>query len=264
MTSHDVVSRLRRILKIRQIGHSGTLDPQASGVLFVFVGKATKCLQFLEDTDKEYIAGLQLGISTTTEDIWGDITEQVEVSEQPDFSELIPKFIGKQKQLPPMVSSIKVNGKKLYEYARAGIEVERPLRDVEVYSFEEVSKSDLTFKIACSSGTYVRSLLRDLCISAGTIGCMNSLVRTRVGRFTLDDCVSLKDVEEGNYQLHDILEVLDHFEQHTFTPMKTVIDGKPIAVESDKDSILIVEDHQAMAVMERRDDGLYYMKRGLW
>ena len=126
MTSHDVVSKLRRILKTRKIGHSGTLDPQATGVLFVMVGKATKILPFLEDIDKEYIAEMKLGISTLSDDIFYPVLETKEIQPIEDFDALLQSFKGKQKQLPPMISSIKVNGKKLYEYARNNEEVERP------------------------------------------------------------------------------------------------------------------------------------------
>ena len=128
MTSHDVVNKLRRILHTKKIGHSGTLDPQATGVLLVLIGKACKVLPYLEDTDKEYIAKLQLGKKTLSDDIWGEVLDEKPIQEIENFSEVLQHFQGKIKQVPPMISSVRVNGKKLYEYARNHIEVQRPIR----------------------------------------------------------------------------------------------------------------------------------------
>ena len=160
MTSHDVVNALRRILHEKKIGHSGTLDPQAQGVLLVLIGKACKVLPYLADTDKEYVAQLQLGVRTLSDDCWGEILEQREVVPIKDFSALCREFVGEQEQVPPIISSIKVNGKKLYEYARAKEEIELPKRTVNIHEIEVLDEQNLSFRVACSSGTYVRALCR--------------------------------------------------------------------------------------------------------
>ena len=162
MTSHDVVNRLRKILHERRIGHSGTLDPQARGVLLVLIGKACKILPFLADTDKEYIAQLQLGKRTLSDDIWGEVLEEREIRPIEDLSALCAGFQGEIQQKPPLVSSIKVNGRKLYEYARNNENVEVPMRTVHVYEIEGLDARSLTCRVACSSGTYVRSLCRGM------------------------------------------------------------------------------------------------------
>ena len=178
MTSHDVVNRLRRILHIKRIGHSGTLDPDATGVLLVLIGKACKVLPFLPDTDKEYIATMVLGQRTLSDDIWGEVLETKEVTPITNFQALCDRFVGTQQQLPPMISSVRVNGRKLYEYARAHEEVERPLRTIDVYEMEALDEQALKFRVFCSSGTYVRSLCRDMAEASGNLGCLSSLVRS--------------------------------------------------------------------------------------
>ena len=204
MTSHDVVARLRRILHTTKIGHSGTLDPNATGVLLVLIGKACKALPFLEDTDKEYIATLQLGIQTISDDIWMEPLNEAPIQPIADFQSVLDSFRGVQKQVPPMISSVRVNGRKLYEYAREGIAVTRPEREVTIYDIEALDTQKLQFRVSCSSGTYVRSLCHDIAQKTGNLGCMSSLVRTKVGRFSLDECVTLQDVQEGCFQLHTL------------------------------------------------------------
>ncbi len=149
--------KLRKLLNTKKIGHTGTLDPDATGVLVILVGRACKILPFLENTDKEYIAQLLLGQTTDTEDMWGNVLATSEIKPIEDFEGLLKSFEGRQKQLPPMISSIKVNGKKLYEYARSGETVERPLRDIEIYETQVLDAKELRFRVACSSGTYIRS-----------------------------------------------------------------------------------------------------------
>ena len=175
MTSHDVVARLRRILHTTKIGHSGTLDPNATGVLLVLIGKACKALPFLEDTDKEYIATLQLGIQTISDDIWMEPLKKAPIQPITDFQSVLNSFRGVQKQVPPMISSVRVNGRKLYEYAREGIAVTRPEREVTIYDIEALDSQKLQFRVSCSSGTYVRSLCHDIAQKTGNLGCMSSL-----------------------------------------------------------------------------------------
>ncbi|MDE6775833.1 MAG: tRNA pseudouridine(55) synthase TruB [Ruminococcus sp.] len=199
-TSFDVIAKLRGILKKKRIGHSGTLDPMATGVLPVFIGNATKACDIIPDTSKAYRAGFRLGISTDTLDITGKITAEysLKVTEK-DTLDVIPKFTGNIKQIPPMYSAVKIGGQKLCNLARKGIEIERPEREITVdsiklESFDEASQSGV-ISVICSKGTYIRSLIDDIGNSLGCGGVMTSLVRTRSGGFSLDDCFTLEEIQ---------------------------------------------------------------------
>ncbi len=198
-TSHDAVAKLRRILGERRIGHGGTLDPMATGVLPVFVGRATRAVEFLEAADKEYEAGLRLGIVTDTQDTTGQILEErpVSVTEE-DLRAAVLDLRGERDQLPPMYSAVKVGGKALYAYARAGKTVERKPRQITVYEAEPLgwSGEEYRFRIVCSKGTYIRTLCSDLGQTLGCGGAMSSLRRLRAGPFRLEEAVSLETVME--------------------------------------------------------------------
>ena len=199
-TSHDVVAKLRGILKQKKIGHTGTLDPQAQGVLPVCLGKGTKLCDLLADHDKEYEAVLRLGITTDTQDMEGTILKEssVQVSEE-EVRTCILSFQGKQQQVPPMYSALKVNGKKLYELAREGKTVERKPRPVHFYEIEilEIALPLVRFRVTCSKGTYIRTLCHDIGEKLGCGAAMETLLRTKVGRFTLDDAITLAQTEEA-------------------------------------------------------------------
>lgn len=264
MTSHDVVSRLRHILHMKKIGHSGTLDPDATGVLLILLGKACKVLPYLEDTDKEYIATIELGKRTDSDDSTGAILETKEILEITDLQGVLNTFLGKQKQLPPMISSIRVNGKKLYEYARANQAVERPLRDVEFYEFEVLDQASLKFRVACSSGTYVRSLCRDVAEKTGNLGCMKSLVRTAVGRFRLKDCYTLEDIEKGNFSLHSVREVLSHLPMVNYEPIQDIYHGKHVRMDVMANRVAVLDKDEVIAIYERDHGHIFRSVRGLW
>lgn len=264
MTSHDVVNRLRRILHMKKIGHSGTLDPDATGVLLVMLGSACKVLPYLEDTDKEYIATMELGNKTLSDDIWGEVLDSKPITPICHFQDVLNNFLGDIKQVPPMISSVRVNGKKLYEYARAKEFVERPIRDVHVYEIEALDETNLQFRVACSSGTYVRSLCHDIAEQTGNYGCMSSLVRTKVGRFNLQDSVTLQEVEAGNYRLHTIEEVLDGYRFVPYTPILDVYQGKKIRLDCEKDRVVISDEGKAIAVYTRDHENVFRSSRGLW
>lgn len=264
MTSHDVVAQLRRILHIKKIGHSGTLDPQATGVLLVLVGKACKALPYLEDTDKEYVATMRLGERYDTDDIWGELQETKDVTPISDFDSVLQEFKGDIKQYPPMVSSVRVNGKKLYEYARNHETVKRPLRDVTIYDIKALDQELLKFRVACSSGTYIRSLCVDIAKKTGNLGCMSSLVRTKVGRFSLEDACTLDDVKNGNYTLHSLIEMFAGYTQIAYEPIEDVFNGKKIKLSCDADEVMITHDQEIVAVYQRVKNDLYRCARGLW
>ena len=269
ITSFDVCFRLRKVLHTKKIGHTGTLDPNATGVMVVLFDKDTKANQFLVSAYKEYEAEVILGIQTDTLDIDGEIIETGEVR-MPDRAELLRalnKYLGNSKQLPPLTSAIKIDGKKLYEYQREGVEVEIPLRDIEIKEIELLKVNENTFSFRCvvSSGTYIRSLVRDVLNDLGVIGTLKELRRTRVDAISIDDCESLDVVVAGNYKVHNLLDILS--KQYQTVVLKNdlrVRQGKVLKLDNCTERVLIAANNQAIAIYEKRDDGLYHCLRGLW
>ncbi len=209
-TSHDVVAKLRGILRQKKIGHTGTLDPDAEGVLPVCLGSGTKLCDMLTDRSKEYEAVMLLGLCTDTEDISGKVLARHEVAaDEANIRDIIMSFVGEYDQIPPMYSAIKINGKKLYELARAGQEIERRPRRVVIDCLEimEIELPRVKFRVGCQKGTYIRSLCRDIGEKAGCGACMESLVRTRVGEFTLDKAHTLSRIS-GLAESGDISRII--------------------------------------------------------
>ena len=209
-TSHDVVAKLRGILHTRRIGHGGTLDPMATGVLPVFVGGATKAADFAAAQDKEYVAGFTLGYCTDTQDVTGEMLQTSErYAAEYAVKQMVRRFVGPQQQVPPMYSAVKVNGQKLYDLARKGREVERPARDIivhemELLDFDENAQKG-TLRCKVSKGTYVRTLCHDIGQALGCGGCMAALRRTMAAGFTLSDAVTLEQVQmEGEALLRPV------------------------------------------------------------
>ncbi len=202
-TSMDVCAKLRGMFHEKRVGHAGTLDPMATGVLPVFIGRATRAVQYAAESDKEYIAGLKLGVVTNTQDTTGEILEERPVDVTRDqLLAVLDAFHGWIRQVPPMYSAIKVNGKKLYELARKGREVEREPRTVAIRALELLDETppegaDCLLRAACSKGTYVRTLCHDIGQALGCGGCMASLRRTRAAGFTLEDSVTLEAVQQA-------------------------------------------------------------------
>lgn len=197
-TSHDVVAKLRGILKQKKIGHTGTLDPQAEGVLPVCLGNATKLCDILTDKKKEYVATLLLGVTTDTQDMTGAVQKEMQVTVQEDrVREVIGSFRGRSLQVPPMYSALKVNGKKLYELAREGKVVERGARPIEIYELEILSMElpEVRIRVSCSKGTYIRTLCADIGDRLGCGGCMKTLLRTKVEDFCIEDAYTLSQIE---------------------------------------------------------------------
>jgi len=224
-TSHDVVAKLRGILHMRKIGHGGTLDPLATGVLPVFLGSATKAADFAATQDKTYVAGFMLGFSTDTQDIDGAVlqTSRKNVS-QTEIEKTLRQFLGKQRQIPPMYSAIKINGKKLYELARQGKEISRPPREITVFeltllSFDQETQKGL-LRCTVSKGTYVRTLINDIGEALETKACMYSLVRERAGQFTLENCHTFAEVEQAAHS--GVIDTLITPTDSLFTQYPTV------------------------------------------
>ena len=202
-TSFDVVAKLRGILKLKKIGHTGTLDPMAEGVLLVCLGKATKLVDLLTEGDKCYRATMKLGYETDTEDVTGETTAEGDAAvlaqlTQADVERAILSFVGKYDQIPPMYSAIKKDGKKLYEYARAGIEVKREPRPVEIYAIQDITKEaddTYSFDVYCSKGTYIRSLCRDIGRKLSCLAVLSGLLRKEVHGFSVTDALTLQEIE---------------------------------------------------------------------
>lgn len=203
-TSNDIVNKVKKILNTK-VGHTGTLDPNATGVLPLLLGKGTKFSKYLINHDKKYVATLQLGIKTSTADVEGDTIEKKPVNKSifyEDFlNHTLNSFVGKQIQTPPIYSAIKVKGKKLYEYARSNMEVEIPKREIEIYSIQLVNFSSennqIKFEVECSKGTYIRSLCEDIAKKLETVGYMKELQRAKAGEFEIGQAVTVDDIEKN-------------------------------------------------------------------
>lgn len=201
-TSHDVVAKTKRLLK-EKVGHTGTLDPNATGVLPLLVGQGTKLSAYLIEHDKEYIATLKLGEKRDTADSEGAIIEKRQIDynvlQKENVEKVLKSFIGKQEQIPPMYSAIKINGKKLYEYARKNESVKLKPRNIEIYQMDliDIIKDTIVFKVQCSKGTYIRSLCEDIAEKLDTVGYMKELKRTKVGKFDINDSITTEELEQN-------------------------------------------------------------------
>lgn len=238
MTSHDLVNICRRVFHTKKVGHTGTLDPDATGVMIICVGQATRLNEYLTTDDKHYRATLRFGQETDTQDITGDVTVQcpLPVIGEAEFCDLLQKYIGKQMQTPPVYSAIKKDGKPLYQYAREGLEVpEIPAREIEIYDLNCVSylQQEAVVDVYCSKGTYIRTLCQDIARASGSCGCMSALVRTAVGKVSLKQCVSVETLKKSTDPYALLLpmhEVLDFplFKVENETQRQDLMNGKRI------------------------------------
>ena len=217
ITSQGTVSKIKKILNVNKCGHAGTLDPLATGVIPILIGSSTKISKYLIEHDKTYNATIKLGKQTATGDREGEIIKTAEVPElnENKIIEVLNSFLGKQIQTPPIYSAIKVDGKKLYEYARENKVIEIPKREIEIYQIKLIKfdkpKNTITFEVDCSKGTYIRTLCEDIAIKLGTVGYMESLLRTRVDKFLLDESYTLEDIEKGNFKLIGMKEIFKEY-----------------------------------------------------
>ena len=265
-TSFDVVRYIQRELKVKA-GHSGTLDPNATGVLIVAINKATKALQFLGLEDKVYTATLKLGLKTDTGDVWGETIDEAIVPplDKETVMHILNTFIGKQSQRVPIVSAKKIDGKKLYEYHRQNIEVETQYTDIEIFDIQFIDFKDdeITFTAHVSNGTYIRTLCEDIAQALNTVGTMATLNRDQVGKFTMADCIDLDLVDETV----------------TFIPTKEAISlpvvkdaslamvlehGKKIQLDQQIHDTVLIDAGEFYAVYKREQDNLFRSVRGLW
>lgn len=232
-TSHDVVGKLRGILHERRIGHSGTLDPLATGLLVVFIGRATRAVEFAEADRKEYVAGLRLGMNTDTQDITGRIiSKETDIPDEPEVRIAIERFRGELEQIPPMYSAVKIGGKKLYELARKGESIERKPRHITIFGLEITGRSDNDYilDVVCSKGTYIRTLCHDIGAALGCGGCMSSLRRTKSGVFSVDNAYTIAEIQEAADRGE---------EEKLLLPIDTLFAGYPkLSVDADSEKKL--------------------------
>jgi len=269
ITSFDVCFRLRKVLGTKKIGHTGTLDPLADGVMIVLFDKATKANQFLVTDNKEYIARVRLGIETDTLDIDGNVINETayNLPDKDDLINVLDSFLGQSRQEVPLTSAISVNGKRLYQYQREGKEVELPIRDINVYEIKllEIHEDGFSFKAKVSSGTYIRALVRDILKKLKLTGTLCSLTRTAVDNVTLDQCDALEDIEKGNYTLHNLYELLSvKYPLVDYENIDDIINGRSIKIDNNSDRILIVHDKEVLAVYDKNPDNSFSCVRGLW
>lgn len=271
MSSHDVISKLRRIYHTKKIGHCGTLDPSATGVLVCLVNQATKIANNIVLDTKEYYATFRLGQATTTQDLEGDVV--IEKPYQNDLSRkdiihVLESFIGVQKQQPSIYSAIKVDGKKLYEYARNNETVAIPIREIEIFDIElvDIVNDLITIKVNCSSGTYIRTLCYDIAQKLGYPGVLVALHRSRSGIFKDQETYTLAQISENKGDLITIKDALPLFERVILNneQINDVKNGKALAIEQENDFIVLDQNEQEIALYHRSEGGIAKMMRGLW
>lgn len=277
-TSFDVIARMRGMAKTKKVGHAGTLDPMATGVLPIFFGRAVKAVDMLPIQDKTYKAKVSLGMTTDTQDIMGKVISQCEdIPSEEEIREVINSFVGTQKQLPPMYSAVQVNGRRLYDLARQGIEVEREARDITVYSINilDISVPEFTIEVACSKGTYIRTLCHDIGQKLKCGAVLTELRRTVASGFGIDECITLEEAQsltsEGRLQekLIPIDRVFAHLPKIVLNEKDSVhylngvrMTAKRFGVNSSHGDIAVYdENHRLLGVSYVNEKGFLAMKK---
>ena len=268
MTSFDAVAKCRKIFHERKIGHTGTLDPEASGLMIILLGKYTKLLPYCVKNHKAYQATLKLGEMTDTEDIWGTIinTKTPSIHTEVEIDNAVQSLTGDILQVPPMYSALKKDGKKLYEYARQGIEIEREARPVHISSLkvEKIDGLNYCMDAVVSSGTYIRTLIADFGKQLNELAIMSSLVRTKIEHLSLEDACSFEDLESGKAFLSPI-QVIDPTYKIVETDRVTDIkNGKRIKLDITDSQVIFTSNGELLAAYALQEDGLYHCLRGLF
>ena len=260
ITSRDVVNVISKKLNTKKVGHCGTLDPLACGVLIICVGKYTKLNNLLTSKEKEYIAEVVLGVETDTLDITGNIIQKNnDTISKEEIQNIFDEFPKKYMQEVPKYSAVKINGKKLYEYARENIDVELPKKEVNIYSLKllEYNSNKFKFKTEVSKGTYIRSLIKDILLKANKIGTMNNLTRTKQGKFDIKDSYTLSDIEKDNYKMLKIRDIFDYKVIKVSGDLKNkIINGTKVKYNYDK-VLFVDENDNELAIYKKEKD---YMK----
>lgn len=270
ITSFKLCSILKDILHVKKIGHTGTLDPNASGLMIILVDDATKANQFLLNDTKEYIGTCKLGILTDTLDIDGNVlfNGSLKMPSKIDLERAMSSFLGKYNQIPPMTSAIKVNGKKLYEYQREGKVIDVAAREVEVFEFEllDIKDDTFVFRTKVSSGTYVRSLIKDTLEALSLYGTLTDLRRTKIDTIDISLAQSINEIENNNAQFHSLYEVLSsRYNTYVATNIQDVINGKRLKLNDYSDNdLLVIDSNKNVLAMYHKENNEYVCTRGLF
>lgn len=268
ITSRDLVNKACHLFNMKKIGHTGTLDPFAEGLMILTLGKATKISSYIEAKEKTYIGEMTLGIKTDTLDITGNIIDRKEVPtiSKDKIIEIFNSFMGNIKQIPPMYSAIKVNGQELYKLARKGEVIDRTPRDVTIHEIKllTIEKEKILFEVTCSKGTYIRSLVDDIGSKMGCNATLSLLVRTKVGPFHVKDSKKIEDIKESDViSISQALSFMPNLKVDSINENK-IRNGVKIYLECKYDKILLLNEKELpLAIYERKDDGYYYCLRGL-
>ena len=272
LTSTQVDGKIKKFFHTKKVGHVGTLDPFATGLLIIGVNKGTKAITFFDDFTKEYVAAIKLGVATDSMDKTSKVIEAKEVPNlsKDKIEEVLHSFLGKSKQLPPMTSAIHVNGTKLYKLAHQGIEVERPLRDIVVYEIELIkfNKDEITFRTLVSKGTYIRVLGSDIAKRLNTVGHLSELRRTKVGPFSIENATHVEDLDESKIvSSYNILKEFADVVTYSEDKISDIKNGKIKYLEGNylNDKLLVVDaSKEAIAMYKRISDHKYQFVRGLF
>lgn len=266
-TSFDICAKVKRLFNTKKVGHSGTLDPFAEGLMIVCLGQATKIIPFLEHYNKAYLATIKLGEETDTLDNTGNIIDKKDVLKYSleEIKNVLNSFLGKSQQIPPMFSALKHDGVPLYSLAREGIEIERKPRDIEIFSIEliEYNKPFLTFKCKVSKGTYIRTLAKDIAIKLSTVGHLVKLIRTNIDKFDLNMAKKVNELT-----INDSISIVEMLTLPTLIVdneiEKKIRNGNKLSLQGKNILLLVNEKKEALAIYEKKEDGYYYSKRGLF
>jgi tRNA pseudouridine55 synthase len=274
LTSNAVIQKIKRILKVKKIGHAGTLDPLATGLLVVLINQATKLSDYLLNEEKEYLAEITLGVATDTEDSTGKIIQEKELKEIGNIDLVLESLIGKQKQVPPMYSAIKRDGRKLYELAREGLDISRPEREIEIKHIKRIGsllkkdkKAYFSFQTIVSKGTYIRTLCTEIGSRLGYPAHLSALERIKSGNFSIEDAFTLADIEMGKYRLISPLEAMKDYHQIEVNSLlkKKVLNGVPIEsklLNSNEEIIIFSEKGEMLGIYQFKE-GKYRAQR-IW
>lgn len=266
-TSFDICAKVKRLFNTKKVGHSGTLDPFAEGLMIVCLGQATKIIPFLENYNKTYLATIKLGEETDTLDNTGNIIDKKDVLNYSleEIKNVLNSFLGKSQQIPPMFSALKHDGVPLYSLAREGIEIERKPRNIEIFSIEliEYNKPFLTFKCKVSKGTYIRTLAKDIAIKLSTVGHLVKLIRTNIDKFDLNMAKKVNELT-----INDSISIVEMLTLPTLIVdneiEKKIRNGNKLSLQGKNMLLLVNEKKEALAIYEKKEDGYYYSKRGLF
>lgn len=266
-TSFDICAKVKRLFNTKKVGHSGTLDPFAEGLMIVCLGQATKIIPFLENYNKTYLATIKLGEETDTLDNTGNIIDKKDVLNYSieELKNVLNSFLGKSQQIPPMFSALKHDGVPLYSLAREGIEIERKPRNIEIFSIEliEYNKPFLTFKCKVSKGTYIRTLAKDIAIKLSTVGHLVKLIRTNIDKFDLNMAKKVNELTINNsISIVEMLTLPTLIVDNEIE--KKIRNGNKLSLQGKNMLLLINEKKEALAIYEKKEDGYYYSKRGLF